>query len=175
MIQVMQAWEGLTDLEYLTWRVAARSRRRKGINYFKAVNLRRLLRGQTLLRLPPPSAPFNPKPVLKRLLIRNRNRRITLMLELCQSPTEPMTVWGSRPCNRGLAQPDKCPRLGWLPPRARLKCDISELYFSKHREYLIRSQAQIEGKRIFVRLRRELDEGVGHYEQAHAVVPAPED
>lgn len=175
MRQVMQAWEGLTDEEYQTWRVAASSRRRKAIGYFKSVNLRRLLRGEELARLPPPSRTFNPKPVLKRLSIQNRAGRITFALELHRTPTEPMTLWGSRPCNRGSARPDKCPRLGWLPARANRQFDITDLYFKKHRDYLIRNQVQIVGKRIFIRLRHEIDEGANLYEQVNAFVPPPEE
>ena len=174
MTQVMQAWEGLTDEEFLTWRVEGRSRRRQGINFFKTVNLRRLLRGEELARLPPPSRTFNPKPVLKRLSIRNRAGRITLVVELHRAPTDPMTIWGSRPCNRGSARPDKCPRLGWLPARANRRFDITDLYFKKHRAYLIQNQVQIVGKRIFIRLRHERDEGANLYEQVSAVVPPPE-
>jgi hypothetical protein len=174
MTQVMQAWEELSEEEYLTWRVAATSRRRKAINYFKAVNLRRLLRGEELARVPPLTKVFNPKPVLRRLLIRNRGNKITLMLELRRAPTEPMTLWGSRPCNRGSARPDKCPRLGWLPARANRQCNITDLYFKKHRECLIHNQVQMVGRRIFIRLRHERDEGANLYEQVNAVVPPPE-
>jgi hypothetical protein len=174
MRQVMQAWEGLTDEEYLTWRVEATSRRRKAINYFKTVNLRRLLRGEELTRLPSPSKPFNPKPVLKRLRIQNRGGRITFKLELNRALTEPMTIWGARPCNRGSAKPDKCPRLGWLRAGRSLKRDITRLYFGKHRDYLVRNQVQMVGKRIFVRLRHERDEGANLYEQINAVVPPSE-
>ena len=174
MVQVMQAWESLTDEEYLRWRVEGTSRRTEGITFFKSVNLRRLRRGENLTRLPPQPKVVNAKPVLKRLVIENRHRQITLRLELHRAPTEPMTIWGSRPCNRGLAKPDKCPRLGWLPARVKLAFEITRLYFKKHREYLIRSQMQLVGKRIFIRLRRELDEGARLYEEVQAVVPPPE-
>ena len=174
MAQVMQAWEQLSDMELLTWRVAGKRRRTEGIIFFKSVNLRRLRRGEDLTRLPPQPKVVNAKPVLKSLHIRNRHGQITLKLELWRLPTEPMTVWGARPCNRGLARPDKCPRLGWLPKTAKLACDITRLYFNKHRDFLIRSQVPIVGKRIFIRLRRELDEGATLYEQVNAVVPPPE-
>jgi hypothetical protein len=35
LVQVMKAWDELTDLEFLTWNVAAKLRRVKGVNYFK--------------------------------------------------------------------------------------------------------------------------------------------
>jgi hypothetical protein len=174
MTQVMKAWEELTDLERLTWRVQGKNRRMEGINYFKTVNLRRLLRGEELARLPPLPKLFNAKPILKRLSIRNRGGRITITLELRRAPTEPITVWGARPCNRGLAKPHKCPRLGWLRVSASLVSNITRLYFKKHREYLIRRQVQLVGKRIFIRIRREVDEGANLYEEVHAVVPVPE-
>ena len=123
------------------------------------------------LRLPPQPKVFNPKPVLKRLRIRNRGRRITLVLELHRAPTEPMTIRGSRPCNRGSARPDKCPRLGWLPARANRQHDITDLYFKKRRDYLIRNRVRMVGKRFFIRLRHERDEGANLYEQVNAVVP----
>jgi hypothetical protein len=174
MVKVMQAWEGLTDEEYLTWRVGAKSRRRQGINFFKAVNLRRLLRGEELVRLPPGPRPVNPMPVLKRLIIRNRFGRITLKLEFRRAPTEPMTLWGARPCNRGAAKPDKCPLLGWLKTRSKRPYDITQLYFRKHRGYLLKNYVQLVGKRIFIRLRWERDDGPQFYEQVQAIVPPPE-
>ena len=174
MSQVMQAWGELTDMEYLTWRTAGTSRRTHGITLFKKVNLRRLRRGQPLLQMPPPSRTFNPLPVLKRLVIRNQGGRLTFRLELRRRPTEPMTLWGARPCSRGLANPHKCPRLGWLRARTGLVCDITRLYFSKHAEYLLKAQLPIVGKRIFIRARRELDDGALLYEQVSAVVPPPE-
>jgi hypothetical protein len=96
------------------WRVAATSQRRKAINYAKTVNVRRLLRGEELIRLPPQPGPINPKPLLKRLRIRNQFGRLPLTLDLHRAPAELMTLWGARPCNRGAAKPDNCPRLGWL-------------------------------------------------------------
>ena len=174
MTQVMKAWEQLTEEEYVTWRAAAKQKRRQGVNYFKSVNLRRVLRGDELARLPPPSPTFNAQRVLKGLKIHNRFGQITLMVLLHRVPDEPMTVWGSRPCNRGAAKPKKCPRLGWLQPRATLVVNITELYFQKHRSYLIANQVRLVGKRIFVRLRYERDEGANLYEQVAAVVPPPE-
>ena len=174
MTQVMKAWDQLTEEEYLTWRVAAKERRREGVNYFKSVNLRRLLRGDELARLPPPSEAFNAQRVLKGLKIRNWSGQITIELLLRRVLDQPMTVWASRPCNRGAGGPGKCPRLGWLQPRATLVRDITKLYFQKHRSYLIANQVQIVGKRIFVRLRYERDEGANLYEQVEAVVPPPE-
>jgi len=174
LTQVMRAWEDLTDEERLTWNVTGTSRRTSGINLFKSVNLRRLRRGNELARLPPQPRPINPKPLLKRLHIYNRGGRITFRLELSRRPTEPTTLWGSRPCNRGMAKPRNCPRLGWLPAPLRLVCEITRPYFQKHRDYLIKHQVQLVGKRIFIRVRRELDVGAIVYEQVQAVVPPPD-
>ena len=170
----MRVWEELTEEEYLAWRVAANSRRTKAISYFKMVNLRRLLRGEELTRLPPPSKAFDGMPVLKGLRIRNHLGRLTLTLDLHRPLTESMTLWGARPCNRGAAKPDKCPRLGWVSPGKSLHRDITPLYFKKHRAYLIQHQVPLVGKRIFIRLRREQDEGAQLYEQVQATVPPPE-
>ena len=131
----MQAWEALDDRERLTWDVRGSTRRMKGINYFKQVNLRRLRRGEALTRVPPQSQPYDGKPLLKGLDIRNRVGRITLELELWRVPSAPRTVWGSLPSNLGLKQPDKCPRLGWLPAPQGRWVEITELYFNKHGEY----------------------------------------
>lgn len=174
LTQVMWAWEDLTDEERLTWNVTGTSRRITGINLFKSVNLRRVRRGEELARLPPQPRPVNPKPLLKRLHIYNRGGRITLKVELFRRPTEPATVWGSRPCNRGMAKPRNCPRLGWLPAPVKLVCEITRPYFQKHRDYLIKHQVQIVGKRIFIRVRRETDVGASLFEQVQAVVPPPE-
>jgi hypothetical protein len=171
---VMKAWEDLSDEERLAWNVQGSNRRSHGINYFKTVNLRRARRGEELTRLPPPSKPYEPKPILKRLVIRNRGDRITLMLELRRVPTVPTTVWGARPCNRGLARPDKCPRLGWLMVSADVIIDITALYFKKHGAHIQQHGVELVGKRVFIRTREEMDEGANLFEEVQAVIPPPE-
>jgi len=172
--QVMQAWEALGDEARLEWDVQGSNRRMKGVNYFKMVNLRRLRRGEELARVPPPSKPRDGGPILKGLRIRNRHARIRLYLELHRLPDAPRTVWGSLPSNLGLKQPHACPRLGWLPHSRSRRIEITGLYFAKHGESIRRQGLQFVGKRIFIRLRQELDEGVPLYEQVKAVVPQPE-
>ena len=171
---VMKMWEELSDEERLAWNVQGSNRRSHGVNYFKTVNLRRARRGEELTRLPPPSKPFEAKPVLKRLVIRNRGARITLKLELRRVPSVPTTVWGARPCNRGLARPDKCPRLGWLIVSAAMMIDITELYFKKHGEHILQHGVELVGKRIFIRIRQEMDDGASLFEEVQAVIPPPE-
>jgi len=146
----------------------------KGINYFKQVNLRRLRRGDELARVPSPSKPYDGRPLLKGLHIRNRGGRITLELQLRRALDAPRTVWGSLPSNLGLKKPRECPRLGWLPVPQGRWIEITRLYFKKHGEYIKQHGLQLVGKRIFIRLRREVDEGVQLYEQVKAVVPTPE-
>jgi hypothetical protein len=176
MIEVMRAWEALLDEERLAWNLEGESRRMYGVNYFKKVNLRRLLRGEELATVPPQSEPYDGRRVLKRLRLGNRGGRITMDLEFGRVPTGPFTVWGSRPCNRGAARPDKCPRLGWLPPPKNGVSKIADLYFMKHGEYLEQHGVRLEGKRIFIRIRQEVDGGSANlYEEVSAVVPEPED
>jgi hypothetical protein len=170
---VMKMWEELSDEERLVWNAQGSNRRSHGINYFKTVNLRRARRGEELTRLPPPSKPYEAKPVLKRLVIRNRGDRITLKLELRRVPSVPTTVWGSRPCNRGLARPDKCPRLGWLLVPAVLLIDITALYFNKHARYIEQQGMELVGKRVFIRTRQETDDGASLFEEVQAVIPPP--
>ena len=174
MTYVMSAWGDLTDEEYLAWRVAASTRRTEGVRYFKQVNLRRVRRGDPVLRLPPQSRAYDPRPVLKRLILHNCDGRVTLTLELHRTPKERTTVWASRPYNRGAANPDKCPRLDWLPQRRGRRVDITRLYFEKHGPYIQQHSIDVVAKRICVRLRREVDEGASLYEEAKAVVPPPE-
>jgi hypothetical protein len=171
---VMKVWEELSDEERLAWNVQGSNRRSHGINYFKTVNLRRARRGEEVTRLPPPSKPYEAKPVLKRLVIRNRADRITLKLELLRVPSVPTTVWGTRPCNRGLARPDKCPRLGWLMASAVLLIDITKLYFKKHGGYIKQQGMELVGKRVFIRTRQEMDDGASLFEEVQAVIPPPE-
>jgi hypothetical protein len=171
---VMKMWEELSDEERLAWNVQGSNRRSHGVNYFKTVNLRRARRGEELTRLPPPSKPFEAQPVLKRLVIRNRGARITLKLELRRVPSVPTTVWGARPCNRGLARPDKCPRLGWLIVSAAMMIDITELYFKKHGAHILQHRVELVGKRIFIRIRQEMDDGASLFEEVQAVIPPPE-
>jgi hypothetical protein len=173
MVLVMCVWEELTEEEYLTWRVAANSRRMQGVTYFKSVNLRRVRRGDPVLRLPPPSRTYDPRPLLKRLIIGYQRGRITLKLELHRLPGDRTTVWASLPCNRGRANPFKCPRLGWLPTQRGKLCDITRLYFEKHGEHMRAHHVPLVGKRIFVRVRLEVDEGAALYEQVSAVVHPP--
>ena len=172
---VMKTWGALSDDEYLAWNVAGKTRRTHGINYFKQVNLRRVRRGEELVRVPPQSKPYDGGPVLKRLVIRNRGGgRLTLELELRRVPTAPMTVWGARPCSRGVTKPDKCPRLGWIPAPEDGVIDIAALYFKKHGAYIQEHDVELTGKRIFIRIRQELDDGANLYEEVTAVVPEPE-
>ena len=172
---VMKTWGALTDEEYLAWHVAAKNRRTHGINYFKQVNLRRVRRGEELARVPPQPKPYDAGPVLKRLIIRNRGGgRLTFELEFRRAPTAPMTVWGARPCSRGVTKPDKCPRLGWLPALEDGVCDITALYFTKHGPYIQEHDVELTGKRIFIRIRQETDDGANLYEEVSAVVPEPE-
>ena len=171
---VMAAWEDLTDQERLPWESSSSLRRMSAVSYFKMVNMRRLLRGEEMIRVPPLSKPYDPRPLLKGLDIRNRDGRITLELELTRAPDTPRTVWASRPCNRGVKKPDKCPWLGWLPVSRGRWREITALYFKKHGEYIKDQGLELVGKRIFVRLRQETDDGANLYEQVRAVVPKPE-
>ena len=174
MTLVMQAWEALSDEERLTWDVAGSNRRMRGIDYFKQVNLRRLRRGEELTRVPLRAKPHDTRPLLTRLDIRNRDGRITLELELRRAPDTPTTVWASLPCNLGQKQPSSCPRLGWLPAPQGRRSEITRLYFKKHGAYIKEHGLQLVGKRIFIRLRPETDDGPNLYEQVRAVVPQPE-
>lgn len=174
MAHVMQAWEALDDLQRLVWETYGSNRRRKGIDCFKQINLRRLGRGDAPATEPPGSKLHDTRPLLKALDIRNRDGRIALKLQLWRAPDSPRTVWASLPCNRGRQKPHGCPRLGWLPaPRGRW-CDITDLYFRKHGQPIFARGLPMVGKRIFVRLRIEDDDGATLYEQAKAVVPLPE-
>jgi hypothetical protein len=172
--EVMRAWEGLSDAQRLAWDLHGSERRMKGVSCFKMVNLRRRLRGQAISVNPAQAKPCDAKPLLKGLDIRNRGGRITLELELRRAPEGLVTVWGSLPCNRGRKQPRNCPRLGVLPPRQGKWCNITTLYFNKHGDSIKRHDLPMIGKRIFIRVRREVDEGKPLYEQVKEVVPRPE-
>ena len=114
------AWESLTDEQRLAWNAEGKSRRSTGQKYFTGINARRLRDGQEPLTELPARSVYSGKLILKRLLIRNRAGRITLKLAVSLAPGVRVTVWGSRPCNRGVSRSPKCPRLGELPaPEAR--------------------------------------------------------
>ena len=121
--------------------------------------------------MPPPFKPYDGKPILKRLDIRNRGGWITLHLELRHEPTTPMTVWGARPCNRGVERPAICSRLGWLPAPRDGTIDITEQYFQEHGEYIRNHGVRLARKRIFIRIRREVDGEAVLFEEVNAVVP----
>jgi hypothetical protein len=170
----MRVWEDLTDEERLTWYTGGKSWRMKGINYFKQVNLRRVRRGEEPARVPLPRKARDSRPLVKGLEIENRGGRITLELVLRRAPEGRWTVWASLPCNLGLRRPHKCPRLDWLPVTQGRRVEITALYFRKHGAYIRQHALPLEGKRIFVRVRQEVDEGAQLYEQVRAVVPKPE-
>lgn len=174
LIEVMRAWEDLTDTERLAWRTYGQTQRRRGIDCFKSVNLLRLRRGEALARVPPPPKPYDGNDVLKALEIQNHAGRITLKVHLHRLPTTPRTVWGAFPCNRGLERPDKCPRLGWLPAPKSLVCEITALYYEKYAQRIWNSKQPLAGKRIFIRLRQETDDQTKLYEEIAAIVPDPE-
>jgi hypothetical protein len=170
-----QAWEHLNDEQRLTWNVYAEGRRTTGHRRFTGINARRLRDGKELLTLPPESKPFGPRPLLKRLIITHRRGQITLMLEFSRVPVGEITVWASRPCSQGRKGCQKCPRLGPLPPSARGLHNITRLYFAKHGDYIARLGKQLIGKRIYVRIRQELDDATSVYQEVRAIVPAPQD
>jgi hypothetical protein len=170
-----RAWEHLTDEQRLTWNVYAENQRTSGHRLFTGINARRLRDGKELLPLPPQFEPFSPSPLLKRLIITNRHARITLKLELSRVPEGSITVWASRPCSQGRKGCQKCPRIGPLPPSARGLHNITQLYFGKHGEYIARLGTQLIDKRIYVRIRQELDEGASVYQEVRAIVPPPQD
>jgi hypothetical protein len=174
VVEVMRAWEELTDEERLAWRTYGKTQRRRGINCFKSVNLLRRRRGEELARVPPPTKPYDGKPVLKGLEIHNHAGRVTLELHLFRVPATPRTVWGAFPCNRGLEKPDKCPRLGWLPASENLVSEITVLYYEKYAQRIWNSKTPLAGKRIFIRLREESDYHTRLYEEVAAIVPDPE-
>ena len=110
-----KAWLDLSDEQYLIWNVAAKSRRMSGQRYFTGVNAPRIRDRQEPLKVPPAVAAYSGKRILKRFTISNRGDRITLVLVVSRVPGVRITVWGSRPCNRGISVGIRCPRLGELP------------------------------------------------------------
>ncbi len=170
-----QAWEFLTDEQRLTWNVAASTRRTTGQRYFVQINAPRIRDGEALLTTPPTPEPPTPRLVLQELIITNRRGLISLKVRLAGVPTGRYTVWGARPCNRGLSGAPKCPRLGPLPPPVNHVSNITSLYFLKHGPYIEEHKLLLPGKRIYIRLRQEFDAGPGIFQQVRAVVPVPED
>lgn len=171
---VMRAWEDLTDEERLDWRTEAAQLRKKGVHYFKSVNLRRLRREEALLRRPPPPDHYNHGPTLSRLIIQHRRGRLRLFLELQRVPVGPTTVWGSAPSNRGLLRPRHCPRLGWLKVAEDGLCEITQLYYAKYRDELQAHRHYLAGRRIFIGTRLELNRGKALFERVQALVPESE-
>ena len=169
-----KAWEDLSDEQRRAWNVAGKSRRTSGHRYFTGINAPRFRDGQEPLTAPPAPAAYGGKRIVRQLVISNRGGRITLGLEVCQVPSVRITLWGSRPCKRGVSAGIKCPRLGELPAPVGGVSGITWLYFQKHGEYIKRQAVQLVGKRIFIRARVELEGWSKVYEETNAVVPAPE-
>jgi hypothetical protein len=170
-----EAWEFLTDEERLTWRVAGSNLRMTGQRYFVRINAPRIRDGLPFLTTPPPSERPGPRLLLKELIITNPRSQLSLKLRLAGLPAGRYTVWGSRPCNMGLANAPKCPRLGPLPTVVDDLTDVSAIYWLRHGPYIEQHHLSLSGKRIYIRLRQERDEGPGIYQQVRAVIPPPED
>ena len=167
------AWEYLTDEQRRLWNVAANNWRMSGQRYFVKINARRIFDGQDVLTEPPGPGPRELKRVLKRFVITNRRGRIVLKLQVSPVRGARYTVWGSRPCNLGISRCFECPRLGPLPaPRDGWR-DITESYFRKHGDYIVEHELPLVGKRIYIRVREERDDGPILYEEKRAVVPGP--
>jgi hypothetical protein len=168
-----EAWEFLTDEERLTWRVRASNRRQTGQRYFVRINAPRIRDRLPLLTTPPLSEPPGPRLLVKELIITNHGDRLSIKLRLAGRPAGRYTVWGARPCRMGLENAPKCPRLGPLPPLVNGLVDISAIYSLKHGPYIAEHHLPLAGKRIYIRLREERDEGPGIYQQVRAVIPDP--
>lgn len=167
-----QTWEQLTDEQRLELRVQAGNRRMTGQRWFVKLNARRFYNGQPLLLGLPGPAPVN-LPLRFRFFITNLGGRVAFKLEFLKAPIGHFTVWASRPRNRGTSREKDCPRLGSLPELEDGVSDFTELYFRKHGAFIRKHRLRLVGKRIFIRLRQELDEGPGELQGADAVVPTP--
>ena len=167
------AWEYLSDEQRRLWNIGAKAWRMSGQRYFVKINARRLWNGLELLTEPPAPRQYDVKRILKRLVITNRRGRIALKLEVSPVPGARYSVWGSLPCNLGISRCYNCPRLGALPPPAGGWSDITALFFRKHGAYIMEHELPVVGKRIYIRVRQERDDGPALYEEVRAVVPSP--
>jgi len=176
--QTSRGWGELTDEQRQAWIAAARhvkskssptpNRRRQGrltgqMLFVKINNARRAC-GQDLLTEPPERPVFGLNPV-GQLVITNRGGRITLKLEVSKQPAADIIVFGSRPCNRGVAKCFKGPRLGTLPAPAGGLSDITELYVKKHGVPPV-------GKRLFIWTKQQINGWQEFPRETNAVVPA---
>ncbi len=143
-----------------------------GQRYFVSVNARRIFDGLAVLTEPPAPGRREVKRVLKQFVITNRRGRITLKLKVSPVRGARYSVWGSRPMNLGRSRCDRCPWLGPLPPPKGGWSEITGLYFRKHGNYIMAHELPLVGKRIYIRVREERDDGPPLYEEKRAVVPA---
>lgn len=174
MGRASMAWEYLSDEQRQLWNVAAKDWRMTGQRYFVKVNARRVFEGREVLTEPPRQGRREAKRVLKRFVITNRRGRIELKLQVSPVRGARYTVWGSLPCNLGRSRWVKCPRLGPLPAPSGGWSEVADLYFRKHGDYIVAHELPLVGKRIYIRVREERDDGPSLYEEKRAVVPEPE-
>ena len=167
-----QAWEQLTDQERLALRVEASAQHTTGQRWFVKLNARRLFNGQPLLLNLPRRKTFS-GPLRYRFVIRNLGGHFRFQVEFSKPPVHSVSVWASLPWNRGAAVCDKIPRLGPLPEPEDGVSDFTELYFRKYGAQIVRRKLKLVGKRIFIRLREERDDGPGLFHPADTVVPTP--
>jgi len=169
------AWEYLSDEQRRSWNLGGKAWRMSGQRYFVQINARRIFEGLAVLTEPPGQGPYSAKRVLKRLLITNRRGRFRLKVQVSPAPGARYSVWGSRPCNLGISRCFHCPRLGPLPAPSGGWSEITALYFGKHGDYILDHELQMVGKRIYIRVRQERDEGPALHEEVRAVLPGPEE
>ncbi len=168
------AWEYLTDEQRRLWNVTAKTWRMTGQRYFVRINPRRIFDSEEVLTEPPGQGRRELKQVLKRFVITNQRGRIVLKLKVSPVPGARYSVWGSLPCSQGVSRCYNCPRLGPLPKPAGGWSDITALFFRKHGAYIMEHELPVIGKRIYIRVRQERDDGPALYEEVREVVPAPE-
>ena len=176
MRAVAEAWDNLTDEQYQAWAVAGpRVRSRKVLGkssrldargFFSKINLPRAHVGQTLLTWPPAVADFGSNPA-KAFTIAHDSRGVVLHLTLARAPADEIVVYASPPCNRGKRRNWDYRLLGLLSSPIKGVNDISVLYMKKY-------GLPLEGKRVFIRTRQEINGWRGEPWEASAVVPPRE-
>jgi hypothetical protein len=168
-----KAWrDWLTEEERQVWNVAGKkqlSRARAGQAgpltgqlFFQRLNAPRLCIGREMMRCPSQRPVFAPSPV--ELSIRRGPGGLRIELRVCGPVAGDIMVFATGPCSARWTKCRKPVYLGLLPEPVDGVCDITELYVARLGE-------PEAGKRVFIRMRQQVDGWEGPNSDTSQVVP----
>ena len=171
-----KAWNNLPEEQGDRWYVAGphvpsrkvlgKAGRLDGRGFFSKVNLPRARLGQELLLEPPAQAGFGQNPAVAFTII-NDKWDFAMELTLARAPTEEIMLWASPPCNAGKRRNWDYRVLGLLQTPVEGANNFRKLYVK-------RLGVPPVGKRVFIRVRQQMNGWRGESWEGSMVVPPRE-